>query len=200
MILSKLKNIFNFKKNGNLNQNLNKEIPSRELTVKSTDLLCSTLNSVLKDMLKESCPCHYPRYRELTTFLHDNFSAGAVFCADTNYLISCSTNEKLNFLTEVKRISDSGLGDYDDIIYSCNKCKTIYRQVNRQYSINFEFLYFIIEDKKFGSDIGEKVSIPFPLLQGLYGFDHNEILKCSKEYKLSNSDEFYNYLTEKSVK
>jgi hypothetical protein len=171
------------------------EIPRRQLTVESTDLLRTTLVSVLTEMLKESCPCHYPRYRELTTFLHDNYNALAVFCADTNYLISCSTKKELNYLTETKRISDSGLGDYDDIIYCCNKCSTTYRQVTRQYSINFEFSYFIIEEKKFGEDVGEKVVKSFPLLQGLFGFDDSEILKCSKDFTLTDSTEFYNYLT-----
>jgi hypothetical protein len=175
------------------------EIPSRQLTVESTNLLRTTIVSVLNEMLKESCPCHYPRYRELTTFLHDNYNAEAVFCADTNYLISCSTKKELNYLTEISRISDSGLGDYDDIIYKCNKCSTTYRQVTRQYSINFEFLYFIIEGKKYGEDVGEKVVNPFPLLQGLVGFNNKEILKCSKDLKLTNSSEFYEYLT-KTVK
>ena len=101
----------------------------------------------------------------------------------------------MNFLTETKRSSNSGLGDYDDIIYSCNKCYTIYRQVTRQYSINFEFLYFIIEDKRFGVDVGEKVVKPFPLLQGLFGFNDSEILKCSKDFTFADSSEFYNYLT-----
>ncbi len=175
------------------------EIPRRQLTVESIDLLQSTLVSVLTEMLKESCPCHYPRFRELTMFLHDNFNAGPVFCADTNHLMSCSTKKKLNYLTETKRISDRDLGDYDDIIYSCNKCSTTYRQITRQYSINFEFLYFIIEDKKFGKDVGEKVVRPFPLLQGLFGFNDSEILKCSKDFTLTDSFEFYNYLT-KTIK
>ncbi len=187
MNLSSFKNIFSVTKT---------EIPRRQLTVESTDLLRTTLVSVLTEMLKESCPCHYPRFRELTTFLHDNYNAGPVFCADTNYLISCSTKKELNYLTETKRISDSGLGDYDDIVYCCSKCSTTYRQVTRQYSINFEFLYFIIEDKKFGKDVGEKVVIPFPLLQGLFGFDDSEIMKCTKDFTLTNSNEFYNYLIE----
>ena len=192
-MLSRLKKYFQ----KNNTENLSKEIPRLTLTVKSTDLLRSTLTSVLKEMLKESCPCHYPRYRELATFLHDNYSAGPVFCADTNYLITCSTTEELKYLTEIKRISESSFGDFDDIIYRCNKCLTIYRQVNRQYSINFEFLYFIIEDKKYGNDVGEKVENPFNLMQGLFGFDDNEILKCSKEFNLVDSKEFYNYLTKK---
>ena len=189
MNLSSFKNIFSVTKT---------EIPRRQLTVKSINLLRTTLASVLIEMLKDSCPCHYPRFRELTTFLHDNFNAGPVFCADTNYLISCSTKKEMNFLTETKRSSNSGLGDYDDIIYSCNKCSTIYRQVTRQYSVNFEFLYFIIEHKRFGVGIGEKVVKPFPLLQGLFGFNDSEILKCSKDFALADSSEFYNYLTKQS--
>ena len=127
-------------------------------------------------------------------FLHDNYNAGPVFCADTNYLISCSTKAELNYLTETKRINDSGLGDYDDIVYCCNKCSTTYRKVTRQYNINFEFSYFIIEDEKFGKDVGEKVVRPFPLLQGLFGFEDSEILKCSKDFTLTDSKKFYKYL------
>jgi len=186
MNLSSFKNIFRVTKT---------EIPRRQLTIESTDLLRTTLASVLTEMLKKSCPCHYPRFRELTTFLHDNFNAGPVFCADTNYLISCSTRKEVNYLTETKISRDSGLGDYHDIIYSCNKCSTIYREVTRQYSSNFEFSYFIIEDKQFGEDVGEKVAIPFPLLQGLFGFDDKEILKCSKDFVLTDSAKFYIYLT-----
>ncbi|HVA99539.1 MAG TPA: hypothetical protein VNG53_11650 [Bacteroidia bacterium] len=163
------------------------ELPRRQLTVESSDLLWATLVAILTEILKESCPCHYPRYRELTTFLHDNYNAGPVFCADTNYLIACSTKKELNYLTEIKKIRTKDLGDYDDIIYCCNKCATTYRQVTRQYSINFEFSYFIIEEKQFGKDVGEKVVKPFPLLQGLFGFDDSEILKCSKDFTLKNS-------------
>ena len=155
MNLSSFKNIFSVTKT---------EIPRRQLTVESTDLLRTTLVSVLTEMLKESCPCHYPRYRELTTFLHDNYNAGPVFCTDTNYLILYSTKKELHYFAEIKRISDSDLGDYDDIVYCCSNCSTTYRQVTRQYSINFEFTYFIIEEKKFGKDLGEKVVRPFPLL------------------------------------
>ena len=173
------------------------ELPRRELTVGSTDLLRTTLASVLTEMLKESCPCHYPRFRELTAFLHDNYIAGAVFCADTNYLIARSTSKELNFLNEIRRITDSGLGDYDDVIYSCKKCSTTYRQVTRQYSINFEFSYFVIEEKRFGTDIGAKVDKPIPLLQGLYGFDDKEILKCAKDFILADTKQFYEYLTKK---
>jgi hypothetical protein len=188
MNLSKLKNIFRKSKN---------EVPRRKLTTESTDLLRTTLVSALTEMLKDSCPCHYPRFRELTTFLHDNYNAGPVFCADTNYLISCSSNKELNYLTETKRISDGGLGDFADIIYCCRYCSTIYRQVTRQYSINFEFLYFIIEDKKFGKDIGDRIVKPFPLFQGLFGYKDSEILKCSKDFTLTDSNEFYNYLIQK---
>jgi len=172
------------------------ELPRRQLTVESTDLLRQTIGSVLTELLKESCPCHFPRYRELTSFLHDNYKAGPVFCADTNYLIASSIKNDLGYLKEVKRISDGGLGDYDDIIFSCTKCTTTYRQVTRQYSINFEFLYFIIEDKQYGEDIGAKVVKPFPLLQGLFGFDDNEIAKCAHGFSLTDPVEFYNYLTE----
>ncbi len=173
------------------------EIPRLQLTVESTAMLQATLDSVLTTMLKNSCPCHYPRFRELATVLHDNFNAGAVSCADTNYLISCSTAKELNYLTEVKRISNSALGDFDDIIYSCIKCATTYRLVTRQYNTNFIFSYFIIEDKHFGQDIGEKVILPFPLMQGLFGFDDNEILKCSKNFILTDSAEFYKYLEQR---
>lgn len=172
-------------------------IPRLELTIASTDLLRETLFRVLTDMLKTSCPCHYPRFRELANFLHDNYKAGPVYCADTNYLISGATRKELNYLKETKRIKDNNLGDYDDIIYECNKCSTVYRKVTRQYSINFEFSYLLIEVARFGGDIGSKVEKPIPLLQGLFGFSDKEILKCANDFILTNAEETYKYLTER---
>ncbi|MCA0428316.1 MAG: hypothetical protein LCH37_12860 [Bacteroidetes bacterium] len=174
------------------------EIPRRQLTHESSQLLNKTMEAVLKEMLRESCPCHYPRFRELSGFLHDNYQAGPVFCADTNFLIFCSIKKDANFLTEIQRIGAGSLGDFDDSIFSCRKCSTRYRQVSRQYSINFEFSYFILEDKRFQNDLGEKPIKPFPLLQGLFGFDDKEILKCAKDFKLSNQQELYNYMTQKN--
>lgn len=171
-------------------------IPRLDLTVASTDLLSETLFRVLIEMLKTSCPCHYPRYRELTSFLHDNYKAGPVFCADTNYLISGATRKELNYLKEIRRIKDRNLGDYADIIYECNKCSTVYRNVTRQYSINFEFSYLLIEQARFGKDIGSKLKKPIPLLQGLFGFNDKDILKCATDFILADADEVYNYLTE----
>src|ERR1035437_5135930 len=135
------------------------EIPRRELTIESTNELKQTVNRILTEMLKESCPCHYPRFRELTTFMHENYGAGPVFCADTNYFVYLSTRKELNFLSEIKRIKNDI--DFDDIVYCCNKCQTIFRCSARQYNINFEFDFFQIEQANYIEDIGKEVIKPF---------------------------------------
>lgn len=174
------------------------EIPRRELTVESTKLLSNTVDDIFKEILIESCPCHYPRFRFLTTFLHDKFKAGPVFCADTNYFIDCATSKKLDYLTETKRVKSRD-GDFDDIYYCCDFCNTTFRKITRQYSINFEFSYLKIENKNYGKDVGEKVEKPIPLLQGLFGFKDSDILKCSKDFTLKDSNDFYNYFTQKAL-
>ena len=175
-----------------------KNIPRRQLTAESTNELRDTLKNILADMLKSSCPCHYPRFRYLVTFQHDNYKAGPVFCADTNYLISVSHSKDLNFLKQTDRITENLIGDYSaDLVYTCSKCATVYKCVAKQYSISFEFEYLMTMDKKYGADIGADVTFPIPLLQGLYGFDKDDILLCAKEYKLGSADEVFNYMTER---
>lgn len=175
-----------------------KNIPRRQLTVESTNVLRQTLIRAMTEILQHSCPCHYPRFHYLTTFLHDNYNTGPVFCADSNYLISAARSKNLGFLKLTDRITENILGDYSaDLVYTCNKCSSIYKCIGRQYSINFEFEYLMTIDKKYGGDIGAKVTFPIPLLQGLYGFKDDDILLCAKEYKLATADEVFNYLTEK---
>ena len=186
MILSNLKNIFRLKIN---------KLPRRELTVESTNVLRTTIESILTEMMKESCPCHYPRFRELAAFMHENFDAGPVFCTDTNYIVELSTRKELNFLTEINRIKNE-IG-FDDIIYCCNKCQTIYRKTTKQYSINFEFSFFKIEEAKYGESFGKEVTKPFPLLQGLYGFSDNDVKKCSNDFILGSISEVKEYMLEK---
>ena len=175
-----------------------KNIPRRQLTVESTEELRATLTSALTEILRHSCPCHYPRFRYLTNFQHDNYKAGPVFCADSNYLISVARTKDLDFLKQTDRITENTIGDYDvDLVYTCSKCLTVYKCIGKQYSINFEFEYLMTMDKKNGSDIGADVTFPIPLLQGLYGFDDEDILLCANEYKLATADEVFNYLTER---
>ena len=173
-----------------------KNIPRRQLTEASTKELHETLKRALNEILKQSCPCHYPRYRYLIQFKHSNFNAGPVFCADTNYLVSIARYGE-NYLTLTSRITENVIGDYNmDLIYTCKKCGTVYKNICKQYSINFEFEYFDIIEPKYLHDIGAELTFPFPLLQGLYGFKEEDILKCSKEFVIGNADEVYNYLTE----
>ncbi len=175
-----------------------KNIPRRPLTVESTNQLRDTLLTALTEILKDSCPCHYPRFRYLTAFQHDNYKAGPVFCADSNYLISIARSKNLDFLKQTDRITENLIGDYSaDLVYTCNKCSTVYKCIGKQYSISFEFEYLITIDKKYGTNIGADVTFPIPLLQGLYGFDDANILLCAKEYKLGTAEEVFNYLTEK---
>lgn len=171
-------------------------IPRRPLTYYSTDILRKTLTEVIAEMLRTSCPCHYPRYRFLVTFNHKLYDTGPVSCAETNYLTSLATNEELNYLEQVGVSAGRPLGDYgDDIIYRCRKCSTQFRHVASQYSINFEFEYLIIEDIQFQQDVGCPLSLPMPLYQGLYGFKDGDILKCAMDFKLSNPNKLLKYLT-----
>ena len=175
----------------------NQNIPRKQLTLESTNELRDTLSKALSEMLKNSCPCHYPRFQYLVNFQHKNYNAGPVFCADSNYLISASRSKDLNFLKESKRITENLLGDYNvDIEYTCAKCSTVYICIAKQYSINFEFEYLTVVDKKYHTNIGAEIIFPIPLLQGLYGFKDTDILKFSKEYRLGTQEELYKYLTE----
>ena len=175
-----------------------KNIPRRQLTIESTKQLSETLKRSLIETLKDSCPCHYPRFRHLINFQHDNYKAGPVFCADTNYLISISCSKDLGFLKETDRITENLIGDYSaDLVYTCSKCSTVYKRIGKQYSINFEFVYLITMDKKYDVDIGAEVTFPIPLLQGLFGFHDEDILLCAKEFKLGTADEVFNYLTKR---
>lgn len=178
--------------------NSDKNIPRRHLAVESINELQETLRHSLTNILQSSCPCHYPRYRYLVNFQHDNYKAGPVFCADTNHLISVSCSNELNFLKQTGRITENLIGDYSaEIIYTCSKCSTVYRRIGKQYSINFEFEFLMTIDRKYGSDIGAALTFPIPLLQGLYGFKDEDILLCAKDYKLGSADEVFNYLTER---
>lgn len=171
------------------------KIPRRELTIESTKELKETVNFILTEMLKKSCPCHYPRYRELVTFMHENYGAGPVFCVETNYFAGLSTRKELNFLREIKRIKNK-IG-FDDIIYCCNKCQTIYRSSARQYSINFEFEYFQIEQANYKENLGKDVVKPFLIFHGFYGFSDFDIKTWSKDFILADLNEFKNYMLEK---
>lgn len=154
------------------------------------------MDSIVAKLLDDSCPCRYPRFIELISFYHNNFEAGPVFCADTNYLISAAIYQE-HYLKEIERISENCLGDYNDIRYECSICSSTFKRVANQYSINFEFEYMIVENLKIESKIGQLPSYPLPLLQGLFGFEDKEILKFSSHFKLSTKEEVFNYLTEK---
>ena len=176
----------------------NKNIPRRQLTMASTRELHETLKRALTEILKQSCPCHYPRFRYLIQFQHHNFNAGPVFCADTNYLVSIACCKESDYLRLTSRSTENVIGDYGtDFIYTCPKCGTVYKNICKQYSINFEFEYLDIIEPKYLSDIGAELTFPFPLFQGLFGFDDDAILKCSKDFLLGDADQVYNYLTEK---
>ena len=98
-------------------------------------------------------------------------------------------------MTLTKRVQQNTEGDFDDLIYTCNKCNTVFKQVAMQYSINFEFVFFKIVEPNFTADIGREVEIPIPLLQGLFGFEEQEIEKCAKDFRLGNAEEVFEYLT-----
>lgn len=177
----------------------NKNIPQRTPTTPETwRELEETMRNVLKEILKESCPCHYPRFRYLIKFHHDNYNARAVMCADQYALISEACKETLRFLKLTDTITEKPEGDYNDLIYTCNKCSTVYKHITPQYSINFEFTYFKILEAKYNKDVGADVTFPFPLLQGLFGFKVDHILQCAEEFELSNANQVFNYLTEKA--
>lgn len=169
-------------------------IPRKPLTNESSEELNKTLTKALSMMLKSSCPCHYPRYRYLVSFQHDNYKAGPVFCADSNYLASISCNSDLNFLKLTSRISEHPTGDFDDLIYTCTKCETVYKFIHKQYSINFEFQYLEVLEAKYKKEIGEEVAFPIPLYQGLFGFNDEDILKCAQEYELGTAEQLLYYL------
>jgi hypothetical protein len=178
--------------------NVPSNILHRPLTAESIKRLRETLSSAVTEMLIDSCPCHYPRFRYLTEFQHERYNAGPVFCADANYLIWVAQEKDLGFLTETDRITENLVGDYGaDLVYTCRRCSTTYRSIGKQYNINFEFVYLIPLEKKYGADAGAAVTFPIPLLQGLYGFHENDILLCAKEYTLGSPDEVFNYLTAK---
>ena len=177
-----------------------KNIPRRQLTVESTNELRETLKNCLTEILKDSCPCHYPRFRHLINFQHDNYKAGPVFCADTNYLVSAACSKDIGYLNLTERITENVIGDYNaDLVYTCSKCSTVYKSIGKQYSISFEFEYMIILDAKYGVEIGADVNTPIPLLQGLFGFKDDDILLCAKDYTLGTAQQLFEYLTEKKV-
>lgn len=174
--------------------NSKQSIPRRPLTKESSDELNKTLKKALSIMLKSSCPCHYPRYRYLVSFQHDNYKAGPVFCADSNYLASISDSPDLNFLRQTSRISENKIGDFDDLIYTCTKCGTVYKLIHKQYSINFEFQYLEVLEAKYKKEIGEDVAFPIPLYQGLFGFKDDDILKFAQEFELGTPEQLLYYL------
>ncbi len=175
-----------------------KKIPRRQLTVESTNELRKTLRDALIEMLKNSCPCHYPRFRNLINFYHRNYKVGSVFCADTNYLISSACSNEIGFLKLTERVTENVIGDYDaDLVYTCSKCSTVYKRIGKQYSISFEFEYVIILYAKYGIDIGADVKNPIPLLQGLFGFKDEDILLCAKDFTLGTAQQLFEYLTER---
>lgn len=174
----------------------NKNIPRRQLTAASTKELHETLKRVLNEILKHSCPCRYPRFRFLVGFNHEHYNAGPVFCADTNYLVSIARHIEGDYLRLTSRITENIIGDYGaDFIYTCQKCGTVYKNICRQYNINFEFEYLTIMESHYLPDVGAAVSFPVPLLQGLFGFKDENILKCSKEFTLGNVDDIFSYYT-----
>jgi len=128
--------------------------------------------------------------------MHENYGAGPVFCADTNYFVGLSTRKELNFLSEIERIKNNT--GFDDIIYCCKKCKTVYRRSARQYNINFEFVFFRIEQGNYIENTGKEVIHPFPVFQGFYGFSDFDVKTCSKSFVLADSDEFIDYMLEKN--
>ena len=175
----------------------NHDIPRGQLTLESTKELRTTMDRVITEILQYSCPCHYPRFRHLVNFQHNNYNAGPVFCADTNYLVGAACHHT-EYLVLTSRIIDNVIGDYSaDLVYTCQKCGTIYKNIAKQYSINFEFEYLITLESKYQLNVGADVIFPIPLLQGLFGFHDSEILKCAKEFKLGNVYDVFSYLTEK---
>jgi len=188
----------NFLKNFFLKNDFSKNnIPRRPLTIESTTELSNTLQRVVADILSDSCPCRHPRFRYLVNFQDSNYDAGPVFCADTNYLVSAACHDS-NFLLLTARETSDVIGDYaGDLMYTCQKCGSVYKRIGKQYSINFEFQYLIIVEPKHEVDTGAEVKFPIPLLQGLFGFSDSEILKCAKDFKIGTTNEVFNYLTER---
>ena len=171
---------------------------SRELTKESGVLLGSTMRKIVEELLKASCPCHYPRFRELASFDHHKCDAGPVLCADTNYLTDTATSKDVSFLEEIDQIKENPIGDYEsDTIYRCTRCSTRYRRVDHQYSISFMFQYLMIEEPAYAEDVGAQVVKPMPILQGLYGFDQGEIQKCAVDFRMAEPDEVFGYYSER---
>lgn len=175
-----------------------KGISGRQITAETREELHKTVQRVLKNMLIESCPCHYPRFRYLVQFKHQNYKAGSVLCPDVNSLIINSSFYDSKFLREAERVTTKVIGDFDsNVIYECEKCGTKYKNIGYQYSINFTFDHFEILNPKYGHDVGAEVVFPIPLYQGLFGFKNKDILKCASDFRLGSSLEFYNYLVAK---
>ena len=173
-------------------------IPRRDLTVESTTELSHTLKRAVAEMLTAACPCRYPRFRYLVTFFHENYFAGPVFCADTNYLsgIACDKNDGSFELSSV--ITENVIGSYgQDYLYTCRCCGSVIKEICKQYGINFEFRYLVILKHGDLPDVGASLITPFPVLQGFFGFQDSDILKCSKEFMLGNAEQVFQYLTEK---
>jgi hypothetical protein len=167
----------------------------REFTSESAIELKELMDSVINKMLETSCPCKYKQFVDLVTFYHANLKAGPVFCADTNYLISAAVKNP-DYLIEKSKISENCLGDYQyDFIYQCCKCESLFITVGKQYSVSFEFEYMIAKNLTTNFNFGQKNKFPFLLYQGFFGFDLNEIEKCSKNYKIAAKQEVFNYLT-----
>ena len=174
--------------------NQSNSIVRRELTETSPKELRGLMDSVIEKMIEESCPCRYKSFIELSTFYHNDFNAGPVFSADTNYLIAAATNHP-NYLIEIQKVTDNCIGDYQyDIIYKCSKCSSIYRSVGKQYSISFEFEYLKIEDFKIHDLKDQELNYPFLVYQGFFGFDDKDIMKCSKNFELGEKSEVFDYL------
>lgn len=162
---------------------------NRKLTKESSLVVKNLYAKALQTMLIDGCPCEYPRFRHLSSFYYEYFTKGAVLNVDTNYLVSRATDPALGFLKATDEITDpnSVEGDFGaDKVYTCQKCSSVYKEVVNVFNGKVEILHLELLQSKFESNQGAEVQAKFPLYQGFFGRNAQDVDACKKAFQIAD--------------
>jgi hypothetical protein len=150
------------------------------------------LLDVIPHFLAVGCPCRFPRYVYLVGFNFEDYKSGPVCFQATQGLVESSAiishSAFLNPSSDWRSDCESQCRDY-----RCRICSAEWELVTTDYSIDMYRSYLRLRSQT-GSDLGAEVVLPFPLCGKIFAFKHNDIDKCTKNFKRTSVDESVSYL------
>jgi hypothetical protein len=149
-----------------------------------------TVASVIPLLLKNGCPCRYPRFVNIVAFNYQDFGTGPVACGDTEQLVGAAIEGQAAFL---KLQSEEQVQDSTHRRYQCTRCGAFWEYVFTDYSISMYRTYLRLLTEP-GPALGASVSLPIPISTGLRGFKKEDLETYGKSFRKSTLAECVSYM------